>query len=178
MPKKDRKSPPGSGGCYVRPPHQLADFLHKTPVSVLPDTPVGKALEVMADGRIGSVVIVDPLEGRPVGIFTLRDVLCRVAIPAVGLELPIAELMTPDPVAVSQSITVGQAAREMGRRQLRHLLVTDATGALVGIVSRTDIYEWMCDSCAAIRRAKAVQLGVTKSQSLTVLTSWTKPLAR
>jgi CBS domain-containing protein len=160
--KKNRKSPPAGDSCQESPPYRLADFLYKAPVSVLPDTPVGKALEVMADSRIGSVVIVDPEDGSPVGIFTLRDVLCRVAIPAVGLDVPIATLMTADPVAVSQSISVGQAAREMGQSKLRHLLVTDASGALVGIVSRTDIYEWMCDSCAAIRRAKTVQVSVIR----------------
>jgi CBS domain-containing protein len=162
VPKKGQKSPPVGDSCDKNPPYRLADFLYKVPVSVLPDTPVGQALQVMADSRIGSVVIVAPEDGRPVGIFTLRDVLCRVAIPAVGLELPISALMTLDPLAVSQSITVGQAAREMGRSKLRHLLVTDAAGALAGIVSRTDIYEWMCDSCAAIRRAKAVQVSVIK----------------
>lgn len=162
MSKKERKNPPGDDSCHASPPSRLADFLHKAPISVLPDTPVGEALAVMAEGRIGSVVIVAPEDGRPLGIFTLRDVLCRVAIPAAGLELPISSLMTPDPLAVSQSITVGQAAREMARSKLRHLLVTDATGALVGIVSRTDIYEWMCDSCAAIRRAKAVKASAIK----------------
>ncbi len=146
--------------CHTGGPLRLSDFLHRKPVTVLPETRIAEALVVMAESRIGSVIVVDPADQRPVGIFTLRDVLCRVTIPGLDQGQPILAVMTTAPVAVRQSVTVSQAAREMARRELRHLLVTDPAGALVGIVSRTDIYQWMCDSCVSIRRAKAVTAAV------------------
>lgn len=33
----------------------------------------------MSENRVGSIIIVEPVGGRPIGIFTLRDLLHRVA---------------------------------------------------------------------------------------------------
>lgn len=138
-------------------PLRLSDFHRRRPVTVYPDSSIGTALRIMEENRIGSVIVIDPDSGRPLGIFTLRDVLCRIAIPGVDIAQPIAKVMTRNPVSVPGTLSVPQAAQEMARLELRHLLVTGIDGALTGIVSRTDIYHWMCDSCATLRRAKTAR---------------------
>lgn len=157
MHRKERKchDPASAASCEPAAPLRLVDFLCRKPVSVFTDTSTHDTLVRMAEEQIGSIIVVDRDNGRPVGIFTLRDLMCRVAIPGANQNAPIAMFMTPEPASVPQTITVSQAAREMGRKELRHMLVTDKNGALSGIVSRTDIYQWMCDSCVSIRRAKA-----------------------
>lgn len=155
MNNKERKTSASGHSAQHGALLRLTDFMQRAPVTVTPDTSIGATLDVMAENRIGSVIVTEAASGRPVGIFTLRDVLCRIAIPQVDVEAPIESVMTRDPIAVPSSLTVAQAAHEMGKLGLRHLLVTGDDGGLAGIVSRTDVYNWMCDSCASIRREKS-----------------------
>jgi len=113
---------------------------------------------VMDEKRIGSVVIADA-EGRlPLGIFTLRDLLHRVALPGCALDQPIAAVMTGGVITVKPQTTAYQAALTMGRRGLRHLLVVDDDGALIGIVSQNDLFalqrSGLNDVTGAIREAR------------------------
>ncbi len=52
-----------------------------------------EALKRMQESRIGSMVAVDDA-GRPLGILTLPDVLARIALPQVGLDQPVIDVMT------------------------------------------------------------------------------------
>ena len=51
----------------------------------------------------------------------------------------VREVMTREVFTMSPSTSVADACLEMGRRQIRHLLVTDEYGLLVGIVTDRDI---------------------------------------
>ena len=48
------------------------------PITVSPGTSIREAVRVMVDAHIGAVPIVE--DGRLLGIFTERDVLCRVTL--------------------------------------------------------------------------------------------------
>jgi len=51
----------------------------------------------------------------------------------------VAEVMTRSVVTITPEATVSEAARVMGRRNVKRLPVVDLEGDLVGIVSRSDI---------------------------------------
>jgi CBS domain-containing protein len=53
--------------------------------------------------------------------------------------LPIADVMTSEPVAVSERITVARALRTLEEVEIRHLPVVDREGLLLGIVSQRDL---------------------------------------
>ena len=50
----------------------------------------------MRQERVASIAVVDA-EQRPVGIFTLTDLLDRVVLAGLDLATPIAGVMTPGP---------------------------------------------------------------------------------
>jgi CBS domain-containing protein len=110
----------------------------REPISCEPDVPVGQVLERLRDARIGSMVVVDG-ERIPVGIFTLPDVLDRVALPGLPLSTPIAEVMTQGPVTLEEEATLADAAVTMARRGIRHVVVT-RDGQLAGVVSERDLF--------------------------------------
>ena len=119
----------------------LAAVIRRAPVTVAPDVSVREALRVMSEARIGSLVIADPADGRPVGVFTLRDLLQRVALAAWDREQPISAVMSGGPlVALGAQATAYQAALAMARHRLRHILVTAADGSLLGVISQNDLY--------------------------------------
>ncbi|MDO9197553.1 MAG: DUF294 nucleotidyltransferase-like domain-containing protein [Rhodoferax sp.] len=118
----------------------LSQLPRREPVTVMLDTPLREALAIMDRRRIGSIIVVDEHGKMPLGIFTLRDVLHRVALPQVSLDEPIASVMTGGVITVKPHTTAYEAAVIMARRGLRHLLVVDDAAHLVSIVSQNDLF--------------------------------------
>jgi CBS domain-containing protein len=110
-------------------------------VTVSPETAVLAAVQQMNDRRIGALLVVE--RGRPVGIFTERDVLVRVI--AAGLDprsTPVGEVMTRNPVVIRSDVTVAQAMVVITERRCRHLPVVDGT-RLRGLISIGDLTSWV-----------------------------------
>ncbi|MBM3391968.1 MAG: CBS domain-containing protein [Betaproteobacteria bacterium] len=118
----------------------LGSLIRRQPVTVPLDATVRQAIRIMDEKRIGSIIVADADGRLPLGIFTLRDLLHRVALPGCTLDLPIASVMTAGVITVKPQTTAYQAALIMGRRGLRHLLVVDEDGNLIGIVSQNDLF--------------------------------------
>jgi CBS domain-containing protein len=118
----------------------LTSIIRRQPVTVPMDASVRQAIETMDRLRIGSIIVADAEGNRPLGIFTLRDLLHRVTLPGCDLEQPIAAVMTGGVITVKPQTTAYQAALIMARRGLRHLLVVDDAGRLIGIVSQNDLF--------------------------------------
>ena len=108
------------------------------PVWCAPDTPLHDVLRSMQQARIGSMVVADAAH-KPVGIFTLPDVLERVAAPQADLSTPVSEVMTRDLVTLEDAATLADAAIAMARHGIRHVVVT-RDGRLSGIVSERDLF--------------------------------------
>ena len=91
----------------------------RDPVTATPDTTIRAVVEEMRARSVGSMVIVDP-EGRPVGIFTLKDVMNRVVLGEKPLDAPIRDVMTPDPVTLPRSAFAFEAAMRMADHGIQH----------------------------------------------------------
>ena len=118
----------------------LGSLIRRQPITVPLDATVRQAIEVMDNKHIGSIIIADAAGKLPLGIFTLRDLLHRVTLPGCDLDQPIAAVMTGGVITVKPQTTAYQASLLMGRRGLRHLLVVDDDGDLIGIVSQNDLF--------------------------------------
>lgn len=119
---------------------RIDDLLSGTPFACDSQTPVHEVLSVLDKQDIGSMVIVDD-HHIPVGIFTLHDVLRRIAMPQAKLDDPIAQHMTPQPVCLSRDAMAYEAAVLMARHGFRHVLITDpSTGRLEGVISEKDLF--------------------------------------
>lgn len=116
----------------------LKAVLRRAPVTVTPVTSIRTALQRMHELRIGSLVIVDAA-GKPIGIFTERDVLDRVALQGTSLDQPIEKVMTREPAALPATAALFEAAQLMTRHRFRHVLVMEE-GALAGVISERDLF--------------------------------------
>ena len=116
----------------------LKDVMKRAPVSCAPHTPVREVLNTMHAERVGSMVVVDPAQ-KPVGIFTVQDVLGRVAAPQSPVDVPISSVMTGSPVTLEEAATLGEGATAMARHGIRHIVVT-RDGRLAGVVSERDLF--------------------------------------
>lgn len=105
-------------------------------VELPPEATAREAARVMADRRIGAVLVTQ--HGRLAGIFTERDMVARIV--AIGLDpdrTTLADVMTRHPAAIEQSAPIAEALRTMQQGGFRHLPVT-RSGRLAGILSLRD----------------------------------------
>ena len=111
----------------------------RNPISVLPDTPVRKALETMSAAGIGSLVVAGE-DRKPIGVFTRSDLLDRVVLADLPHTAPISQAMSANPFKLEEHATAYDAMFAMATHGIRHVLVTDAEGKLTGVVSERDLF--------------------------------------
>lgn len=58
---------------------------------------------------------------------------------SIQVALLARDVMTPDPITVSESLSVSDLARLFTENQISGVPVTDDAGALIGVVSQTDL---------------------------------------
>jgi len=104
--------------------------------TVGPEETVGEAVAVMAQHRIGSVLI---MEGdRLLGIFTERDTVRALSQAHDAARHEIVSWMTHDPKTVAPDTETEDALRTMLDNGFRHLPVVE-DGKVVGMVSMRDL---------------------------------------
>lgn len=116
----------------------LASVVRQEPVICPPEASIRQALVAMGDHAVGSVVVIDD-DGRPLGIFTLQDLLHRVALPELDISRPIHEVMSRPPIALPMHAPAYEAALAMARHSIRHVLVVEEE-RLIGLVSEKDLF--------------------------------------
>ncbi len=116
----------------------LASIIRRTPVTCSPETPVRRALEIMREQGVGSMVAVDG-DGRPLGILTLHDVLDRVALPQIDLAQPVINVMSAQLSSMPPQAQAHEAALLMAKEGFRHVLVVE-NERLIGLISEKDLF--------------------------------------
>ncbi|MBS0291097.1 MAG: CBS domain-containing protein [Proteobacteria bacterium] len=105
--------------------------------SVAPSDSVLSALKLMADKRIGALLV---MEGDTIaGIFTERDYARKVVLLGrASIDTPVSEVMTRAVRFVHPSNSAEQCMALMTENRLRHLPVLDGE-SVVGLVSIGDL---------------------------------------
>jgi len=116
----------------------LETLIRREPVTCAPETPLREVLATMHRMGIGSMVAVDE-NRKPMGIFTLHDVLNRVALAEVSLDVPFSSVMSPNPRTLPPHALAHDAALAMAKQGFRHILVEE-DGQLKGLISEKDLF--------------------------------------
>jgi len=115
---------------------QVREVMSTSLHTVEPEDTVGEAVAVMAQHRVGSVLV---MEGpKLLGIFTERDTVRALSLSHDAPRHQILSWMTHDPKTVSPDKDADEALRFMLDNGFRHLPVVE-DGKVVGIVSMRDL---------------------------------------
>jgi|TARA_R110000822_G_scaffold124554_3_gene259003 CBS domain-containing protein len=107
------------------------------------DVPVSRAVEILAERRIGALPVLDG--DRVVGIFSERDVLhCLRTHGPSAVDHVVRDVMTSDVISVERTKSVIGALSLMTKRRIRHLPVVE-DDKLVGFVSIGDLVKYRID---------------------------------
>ena len=113
-----------------------------------PVATVQQALQQLVRGRRGAIVVVEGLQ--PVGIFTERDVVFRIPTELYSSResrqrTALRDVMTQTPVTVRRQVKLAEAVETMARLGHRHLVVVDRNGELRGLLTTSDIVQFLTD---------------------------------
>jgi len=106
-----------------------------------PETTVTEAAQLMKLEQIGFVPVCDS-EGCPLGVLTDRDIVLRACAESLPENTRVSQIMTHHPVTCAADDDVERAEALMVERKTRRVLVTDASGALVGLITLADIAQY------------------------------------
>jgi len=119
----------------------LSDIPTSAIVSVDDSTTIQATVDLM--NRQGLSAVIVSAAGNPVGIFTERDVLKRVATKSLDRQrTAIKEVMTAPLIAMPSSTLVGDVLAEMYRRDIRNMPVQDSPNQLVGLIAMPEILQY------------------------------------
>lgn len=110
-------------------------------ITAAPNTSVVDVAALMAQKGVGAVIVQGGGTGIG-GIFTERDVMCRVvAEKRDPARTKVSEVMSPNVREVSGDATVEDVLRLMVVHGHRHILIKDLPG--YGLVSIRDLMQWL-----------------------------------
>jgi len=135
----------------------VRDIMTFHPITVRPDLELEQLVELLLAKGLSRAPVVDD-DGRLIGMVSKTDVVLDYQIRGdtevsqVGGSFgghvhdapsTVRDVMTPMPVAISETTSVGEAARRMLVEEVHAFPVVSDDGIVTGIVSATDLIAWI-----------------------------------
>jgi len=138
---------------------KVKDVMIRDVKSILPDTSVNQAWELLKENEISGLPVLDQ-DSKLVGMFTEKDILVHILpsyIEKVGKfvyeqnpkatkrkfkelsQVTVKQFMRKEVVTISEDTTLCEVARVMLTQKVRRIPVLDNSGKVVGIVARCDV---------------------------------------
>ena len=101
-------------------------------ISIGPNESIRTAAERMVESDVPAILVMD--EGKIVGLLSNRDLVAKaVALSLSPDSTKVADVMSNQPVRISDDRDIGSALLVMQVRNVHQLVVQDITGGAVGV---------------------------------------------
>jgi CBS domain-containing protein len=137
----------------------IGEICTRVTVVTTRETTVAEAARLMRQHHVGSLVVVDQVNGGkrvPVGIVTDRDAVVEVM--ATGLDpnaITVGDIMGQELVTARESEGVLETMQIMRYKGVRRLPIVGRAGELIGIVSIDDLLEVLAEEFSELAKVVA-----------------------
>lgn len=141
----------------------LQALIKRAPISVESTASIQRAVEIMGERKVGSIIVVDGDE-VPIGLLTQSDVLNRIVLSGISLDKPITDVMSSQPKILPDTASAYDAMFTMASHGVRHLVLVGDKGRLSGVISERDLFALQRVNLGQVRRAidSAESIGALK----------------
>lgn len=109
-----------------------------TVLSIAPNRPISEAADLLAEKKIGAVLVTDE-DGGLCGILSERDIVRGLAARGASVMTQcVSDLMTSEVMTCTRSDGIDDIMRRMSDGRFRHMPVTERN-KLVGVISIGDV---------------------------------------
>ena len=125
--------------CILLMPEQdsVKSLMNSRVISVLPDTPIIVAIDILLTNNFNGVPVVDKA-GVIVGILTKYDIIINRS--SVRDDTKVKDLMNNDPLVLVENMTVDDAVKAFSEHhKVDPIPVVDMTRRVIGVISRYDM---------------------------------------
>lgn len=144
----------------------IASLCTRDVVGIRADASLHEAATRMCEEHVGALVVVTADEPpQVVGMLTDRDLALDVlGRPPISTDLHAGDLAKYPPVAVQGSASLQEAIAAMEKAGVRRLLVVEADGGVIGLVSADDMVCALSEELQGLARALRRNIQHEKSQ--------------
>ena len=115
----------------------IAKLIERSCVTTHADCPLDDLIAILAERRIGTVVVVDR-DQQVIGIVSERDIIRHLSTGGTTADTFAKNVMTSKVITVENNVTSAQLMQLITEHHIRHVPIT-CDGKLVGIVSIGDV---------------------------------------
>jgi CBS domain-containing protein len=117
---------------------RLKELVRRKPITISGEATIHDVVKIMAEQNIGFLVVVE--NGRMVGVLSERDVVRSLAERG-NLSVKVSDICKRDIITLQEDATLEEAAEKMGKHGIRHVVVVNKSGELIGVVSVRDLIQ-------------------------------------
>jgi MHS family proline/betaine transporter-like MFS transporter len=117
---------------------RLNELVRRKPITISGEATIYDVVKIMAEQNIGFLVVVE--NGRMVGVLSERDVVRSLAERG-NLSVKVSDICKRDIIMLQEDATLEEAAEKMGKHGIRHIVVVNKSGELIGVVSVRDLIQ-------------------------------------
>jgi len=117
---------------------RLNELVRRKPITISGEATIHDVVKIMAEQNIGFLVVVE--NGRMVGVLSERDVVRSLAERG-NLSVKVSDICKRDIITLQADATLEEAAEKMGKHGIRHIVVVNESGELIGVVSVRDLIQ-------------------------------------
>ena len=131
----------------------VVNRMTKNPITVTPETKIDEAANLMKTREFRRLPVVE--NGKLVGFISDRDImrvapspastLSRYEINSLLAQIEVKDIMQKKVIAVNVDATIEEAALLMYKNRIGGMPVVSSVGAVVGVITETDIFKALVD---------------------------------
>lgn len=140
-------------------PEDIEQIIERNLFKVELDAPILDVVKAMAERKIGSALVQDK-EGKIVGIFSERDLVTKVIPQQLSIRrTQMRQVMSSPLITTPIKTRPAPALKIMLTRNIRHLLVTNEKGKIIGMIGMRKLMEFIVRCLAVSNQQLRERLG-------------------